>query len=124
MVKFSEEKADPQRPNSATHLVLTPRVDDIECERSGDGETVNGGNEGNKKRKNKEKGSKVNGHKSHKRRRYSISKAARDPRDEASPIEPETDSRSPSPVIDFDGLSRPSTFPTCCVDRALGIYVN
>ncbi|KIN00091.1 hypothetical protein OIDMADRAFT_54697 [Oidiodendron maius Zn] len=43
-----------------------------------------------------------------KRRHYSISKAARDPRDEASPTEPELGVRSPSPVIDFDGLSRPS----------------
>jgi GTP cyclohydrolase IA len=43
-----------------------------------------------------------------KRRHYSIGKAARDPRDEASPTEPETGARSPSPVIDFDGLSRPS----------------
>ena len=43
-----------------------------------------------------------------KRRHYSISKAARDPRDEASPTEPEPGVRSPSPVIDFDGLSRPS----------------
>ena len=45
-----------------------------------------------------------------KRRRYSIGKAARDPRDEASPHESEPGTRSPSPVIDFDGLSRPSQY--------------
>lgn len=44
------------------------------------------------------------------RRRLSLSKAARDPRDEASPISTPKGSptRSPSPVIDFDGLSHPS----------------
>ncbi|KAH7371838.1 GTP cyclohydrolase [Cadophora sp. MPI-SDFR-AT-0126] len=65
-----------------------------------------------KKRKRKqksEKGAKVNG--SHAKRRLSVSKPARDPRDEASPARPEKEiagTRSPSPVIDFDGLSRPS----------------
>ena len=53
-------------------------------------------------------------------RKNSLSKAARDPRDEpekkarkkrkkTEAAEPET--RSPSPVIDFDGLSRPSPSP-------------
>jgi GTP cyclohydrolase IA len=45
-------------------------------------------------------------------RRNSISKAARDPRDQPTPskksISAGTVTRSPSPVIDFDGLSRPS----------------
>ncbi|KAI9744210.1 MAG: GTP cyclohydrolase 1 [Claussenomyces sp. TS43310] len=43
-------------------------------------------------------------------RRHSISKAARDPRDEAGSPGTLGDSgtRSPSPVIDFDGLSHPS----------------
>ncbi|TVY43215.1 GTP cyclohydrolase [Lachnellula subtilissima] len=64
----------------------------------------------NKKRKRKsksEKGSKVNGVK----RRHSVSKPARDPRDEASSSRSKKElagTRSPSPVIDFDGLSRPS----------------
>jgi GTP cyclohydrolase I len=65
-----------------------------------------------KKRKSKsEKGDKVNGRPSKKKRRHSVSKPARDPRDEASPPGTEEDvagTRSPSPVIDFDGLSRPS----------------
>jgi len=58
-----------------------------------------------KKRKHKEKKNKLNG------RRHSISKAARDPRDDPSlpkPPKPEENSRSSSPFIDFDGLSRPS----------------
>lgn len=47
-----------------------------------------------------------------KSRRLSVSKPARDPRDDPSPqraAEEVTETRSPSPVIDFDGLSRPST---------------
>lgn len=55
-----------------------------------------------------------------KKRRHSISKAARDPRDEPEgkhgkkpQVEEGTLTRSPSPVIDFDGLSRPSE--TCLV---------
>jgi len=48
------------------------------------------------------------------RRRHAMTKAARDPRDEPSaprkpPKKAEVETRSPSPVIDFDGLSRPST---------------
>ena len=64
-----------------------------------------------RKRKSKsEKPSKINGESSKKKRRHSVSKPARDPRDQASPAtsEPGIGTRSPSPVIDFDGLSRPS----------------
>jgi GTP cyclohydrolase IA len=71
----------------------------------------NGGVDGTKKRKRRSMGPKANGTIS--RRRLSVSKPARDPRDEASPARPEAEAagtRSPSPVIDFDGLSRPSTF--------------
>lgn len=58
----------------------------------------------------------VNGdEKSKSKRRNSLSKAARDPRDEPerkkrkkAKSEGEASTRSPSPVIDFDGLSRPS----------------
>ncbi|OAA55502.1 GTP cyclohydrolase I [Niveomyces insectorum RCEF 264] len=66
-----------------------------------------------RKRKHKLRASRHDGKS---KRRPSISKAARDPRDEPessptrspSPIKsPAT--RSPSPVIDFDGLSRPSS---------------
>jgi GTP cyclohydrolase I len=67
------------------------------------------GVDGSKKRKRRSRSSKTNGSVS--RRRLSVSKPARDPRDEASPARPEAEAagtRSPSPVIDFDGLSRPS----------------
>ncbi|KAK6581013.1 hypothetical protein PZA11_006501 [Diplocarpon coronariae] len=72
--------------------------------------SVTEGQSKKRKRKQKsEKGSKTNG--SHSKRRLSVSKPARDPRDEASPARPQKEiagTRSPSPVIDFDGLSRPS----------------
>lgn len=50
------------------------------------------------------------------KRRNSLAKASRDPRDEPAPKKRPsiagavTTTRSPSPVIDFDGLSRPSRF--------------
>lgn len=58
------------------------------------------------------------GSKSLAKRRNSLHKAARDPRDEPEgklrkkPKVEESITRSPSPVIDFDGLSRPSTTPS------------
>ena len=65
-----------------------------------------------KKKSKSDRGSKINGI-PHSKRRHSVSKPARDPRDEASPIRPSRElagTRSPSPVIDFDGLSRPSKY--------------
>ncbi|KAJ8071958.1 hypothetical protein OCU04_002261 [Sclerotinia nivalis] len=68
--------------------------------------------EGGEMTKKKKRKSKANGHHGHGHRRHSVStKPARDPRDEAADTPDETPvevSRSPSPVIDFDGLSRPS----------------
>ncbi|KAF7853668.1 hypothetical protein EAF04_010659 [Stromatinia cepivora] len=68
--------------------------------------------EGAEMSKKKKKKSKANGQHGHGHRRHSVStKPARDPRDEAADTPEETPvevSRSPSPVIDFDGLSRPS----------------
>ncbi|EFQ34877.1 GTP cyclohydrolase I [Colletotrichum graminicola] len=70
-----------------------------------------------KKRKGGDDDAKVNGHVSKKMRRASLSQPARDPRDTttAKPSKKKsknksegTVTRSPSPVIDFDGLSRPS----------------
>ncbi|KAI0398156.1 GTP cyclohydrolase I [Xylariaceae sp. FL0594] len=70
-----------------------------------------------KRRRTKDGGiSELNSHSDLSKRRNSLSKAARDPRDEPETkrrkreerIEEETETRSPSPVIDFDGLSRPS----------------
>jgi GTP cyclohydrolase I len=63
-----------------------------------------------KKKSKSERGPKIN-RISYSKRRHSVSKPARDPRDEASPLRPSeglAGTRSPSPVIDFDGLSRPS----------------
>ncbi|RKF76340.1 GTP cyclohydrolase 1 [Golovinomyces cichoracearum] len=66
--------------------------------------------EGQHKKKRKHKSMpKANGF-SHKKHRHRYSKPARDPRDEPSPGTLESDhsqARSPSPFIDFDGLSRP-----------------
>ncbi len=73
--------------------------------RKADGE----GQERKKKRKSKSE-KKLNGI-SRSKRRHSVSKPARDPRDEASPyasVLEDDETRSPSPVIDFDGLSKPS----------------
>lgn len=75
------------------------------------GGTEEGHSKKRKRKQKSEKGGKVNG--SHSKRRHSVSKPARDPRDEASPVRPQKEiagTRSPSPVIDFDGLSRPSTY--------------
>ena len=73
----------------------------------------NEGQSSKKKKKSKsERGVKANGI-PHSKRRHSVSKPARDPRDEASPLRPSQElagTRSPSPVIDFDGLSRPSKY--------------
>lgn len=72
---------------------------------SDDGEST-----GSKKRKRR-KGKGHEERQSHRRRRASVSNPARDPRDNPSPLTPVVESpgpRSPSPVIDFDGLSRPS----------------
>lgn len=79
-----------------------------------------------KKRKNGDTTVAVNGAKpsAFAQRRNSLAKASRDPRDEPLPRKrraaatqsvPEEEGavvkiRSPSPVIDFDGLSRPSMF--------------
>ena len=72
---------------------------------------ISEGAHASKKRKRKskpEKGSGNNGISKNKRR-HSVSKPARDPRDDPSPTSNDlAGTRSPSPVIDFDGLSRPS----------------
>ncbi|KAF6828410.1 GTP cyclohydrolase 1 [Colletotrichum musicola] len=66
------------------------------------------------KRKHRDDEAEVNGHSTSKKRRPSLSQPARDPRDtthtkkKSKPKAEGTVTRSPSPVIDFDGLSRPS----------------
>jgi len=73
-----------------------------------------------KKRHSQTNGNETNGHSESKKRRKSMTKAARDPLDEPGVKKSKKrksattttangdDTRSPSPVIDFDGLSRPS----------------
>jgi GTP cyclohydrolase I len=85
-----------------------------------------GEGQGSKKRKRKpkpERGLKINGTHPHSKRRHSVSKPARDPRDEAPPqrlVKDDARTRSPSRVIDFDGLSCPSRSP----DLLHGIIAN
>jgi GTP cyclohydrolase I len=105
MVKFSDtvEMADKQELNGSDGTA-TPESTTLA---NGTTKRV-GDEEESKKKRKKEKKSKD--HKPSKKRKNSLSKAARDPRDALeTPIE-ETSTRSPSPVIDFDGLSRPSKF--------------
>jgi GTP cyclohydrolase I len=112
MVKFIDHSLDAKDRNgeaaeSSTH------GNDVDEEVNGirNADSIEG--EGpKKKRKNKDRRSKDGEPRPMKKRRHSLSKAARDPRDEASPLEPDAGTRSPSPVIDFDGLSRPSKLPT------------
>jgi GTP cyclohydrolase I len=72
--------------------------------------TEHGGVEGPKSYRRRYRGPKPN----RGTRRNSVSKPARDPRDEASPVEGEESpgAGSLSRVIDFDGLSRPSKSPS------------
>ncbi|KAE8446516.1 GTP cyclohydrolase 1 [Mollisiaceae sp. DMI_Dod_QoI] len=92
----NSDSSEPETPNGS--LKRKSEVDGIDSKKR-------------KKKSKSDKRPKLNGSKSHSKRRLSVSKPARDPRDEASPARPELetpDTRSPSPVIDFDGLSRPS----------------
>ncbi|EHA52489.1 GTP cyclohydrolase 1 [Pyricularia oryzae] len=77
-----------------------------------DDEPAAGATEHTKKKHKKRKSDHgVNGVIKSSQRRLSLSNAARDPRDEPPPKpkkKPEAPTRSPSPLIDFDGLSRPS----------------
>lgn len=105
MIKFADSPSDTKNRNGeSTDDSRAASEDGTNSKRR---QAVNGGEEGHKK-KRKHKDRKSKDGRALKKRRHSLSKAARDPRDEASPIELESGTRSPSPVIDFDGLSRPS----------------
>lgn len=110
MVNFTDDHPEPKnRDEDSTDASGTG----IEADTPVNGTKLHEGpvdNRQKKRRKHKEKRSKQNGLRIVKKRRLSLSKAARDPRDEASPVELDPGSRSPSPVIDFDGLSRPSRY--------------
>ncbi|KAI1376569.1 GTP cyclohydrolase I [Hypoxylon crocopeplum] len=126
MVQFADPKPGDQEPASLYPSgSSTTGVSDVDD--SANGNQTRGRDEGHhdkraskkkKRRRAKDGGiSEINGHTDSFKRRNSISKAARDPRDEPprkkkkkkAKVEAEdTGTRSPSPVIDFDGLSRPS----------------
>lgn len=107
MVKFTDDIAQTKYQNGRSTDVSTAASDEE------DRDIVNSGDEGHKKkRKHKDRKSKDGSLvRTAKKRRHSVSKPARDPRDEASPVRGDIGTRSPSPVIDFDGLSRPSLSP-------------
>ena len=103
--KESEEEEDlNRRPDSSSSELGTPNGT-LKRKSESDSQSSK-----KKKKSKSERGAKGNGI-PHSKRRHSVSKPARDPRDEASPFRPSQElagTRSPSPVIDFDGLSRPS----------------
>lgn len=113
MVQFANLPSKSEDSDSENAVKMTSSNSSDQEVPNGSSSRGGGTEEGHsKKRKRKqksEKGGKFNG--SHSKRRHSVSKPARDPRDEASPVRPQKEiagTRSPSPVIDFDGLSRPS----------------
>jgi GTP cyclohydrolase IA len=107
MVNFADTAAEVKNNNGNSANESAVASPDEHPNRTSQNDTRQEDEESRKKRKRDKKKSRG---RSLKRRHYSISKAARDPRDEASPAEPEPGTRSPSPVIDFDGLSRPSKY--------------
>ncbi|KAI0471834.1 GTP cyclohydrolase I [Xylariaceae sp. FL0804] len=110
MVHFEEAKADRDGSPQDTSNSSLPSVSDP------DGRDDKKASKKRKRSRAKDGAdSQANGRSSSSKRRNSLSKAARDPRDEPSrkrkrkaKAEEQTETRSPSPVIDFDGLSRPS----------------
>ncbi|KAI1188298.1 GTP cyclohydrolase I [Nemania serpens] len=127
MVQFAEANASDNEsvsgpPSTSTNTGLS----DIDDSTNGSGSprwttTANGSRDEKKARRKRRRRrakdggiSEVGLRPSSSKRRNSLSKAARDPRDEPerkrkkTSKREETETRSPSPVIDFDGLSRPS----------------
>lgn len=136
MVQFAEANASDNEsvsgpPSTSTNTGLS----DIDDSTNGSGSprwttTANGSRDEKKARRKRRRRrakdggiSEVGLRPSSSKRRNSLSKAARDPRDEPerkrkkTSKREETETRSPSPVIDFDGLSRPSSCssPVLCL---------
>ncbi|KAI3335163.1 hypothetical protein F4824DRAFT_465992 [Ustulina deusta] len=124
MVQFAEAKTSDQASVSEPPSSSTTGPSDIDDSVDSSARRANGAGDGKtaakKRRRNKRRAkdggiSELNTPSSSSKRRNSLSKAARDPRDEPKKkgkkkTKPEgTATRSPSPVIDFDGLSRPSS---------------
>ncbi|TGJ81248.1 hypothetical protein E0Z10_g7518 [Xylaria hypoxylon] len=124
MVQFAETKtSDPDSVSEPSSSSVTGPSDVDDSVNDSVKQTGNGVKDARKaakkrkRRRAKDGGiSEGNPRSSSSKRRNSLSKAARDPRDEperkrkkkAKPEAEDTVTRSPSPVIDFDGLSRPS----------------
>ncbi|KAI0403150.1 GTP cyclohydrolase I [Xylaria palmicola] len=124
MVHFAESvRADKGSVSESSNSSTTSGLSDADDSVNGNAKrTTNGprderkANKKRKRRRTKDGGiSESNAQPGSAKRRNSLSKAARDPRDEPErkkkkkKARPEgIETRSPSPVIDFDGLSRPS----------------
>lgn len=111
MVQFAENgDAEKERIGTVVESSETPIPSD--GDKSGKDAAVK--KEKRRRRKAKTAAGADGEHKTKKKRRNSLSKAPRDPRDGVdSPTEVEVGTRSPSPVIDFDGLSKPSKLSLC-----------
>ncbi|KAI0434774.1 GTP cyclohydrolase I [Xylaria sp. FL1042] len=119
MVQFVEAKATGLDSVSEPSNSSTTSPSDVDDSVDGSVKRAANGSTAAKKRKRrrtKDGGiSEVTMQPSSSKRRNSLSKAARDPRDEPKKKRKKksktegTETRSPSPVIDFDGLSRPSS---------------
>lgn len=112
MVKFAENPVQDKERNSAPETPVegsgTSTSDGGQNGKDKAGLRKEDDTQKKRRRRNKPKNA-ADGRPMKKTRRNSLSKAPRDPRDAASPIiSPAPDTRSQSPVIDFDGLSRPS----------------
>ncbi|KAI0805882.1 GTP cyclohydrolase I [Xylaria sp. FL0064] len=119
MVQFAEAKAtDQDSVSEPSHSSVTGPSDVDDSVDGSVKRAVNGSSAANKRKRRRTKDggiSELPTQPSSSKRRNSLSKAARDPRDEPKKKKKKkaksegTETRSPSPVIDFDGLSRPSS---------------
>ncbi|KAJ2969400.1 hypothetical protein NUW58_g9997 [Xylaria curta] len=118
MVQFASDNGSPESSNSSTSTGLSDLDDSVNGSLKPTTSSSKDDKKARKKRKRrrtKDGGiSEADAQPSSSKRRNSLSKAARDPRDEPERKRKKknkaegTETRSPSPVIDFDGLSRPS----------------
>lgn len=108
MVKFTENSEEEKDRNGATASM--EEASGISTPTEENKATVCAKKD--KRRRRKQKAGVDGEPRKKKTRRNSLSKAPRDPRDGVdSPVEQDVGTRSPSPVIDFDGLSKPSELP-------------
>ncbi|KAI8630256.1 GTP cyclohydrolase I [Xylariaceae sp. FL1651] len=119
MAHFANTKAHGQDSTSNSSITELSDVDDSVngsiTHRTNGSRDEKKASKKRKRRRTKDGGiSELETRSSSSKRRNSLSKAARDPRDEPKKKKKKksksegTETRSPSPVIDFDGLSRPS----------------